>query len=136
MINCSSSLFNLRSFLLDNEDDDVISNALIKAMNQIESTAKQQKTSTSNKLDDDAALQKHKSHVLAKYSQVSDEELDYDDEQESSGNSLFQNTNTQDVEDRERKVRDAQHDVNLPERIALHRSHSFISGVCEKTREE
>ena len=136
MINCSSSLFNLRSFLLDNEDDDVISNALIKAMNQIESTAKQQKTSTSNKLDDDAALQKHKSHVLAKYSQVSDEELDYDDEQESSGNSLFQNTNTQDVEDRERKVRDAQHDVNLSERIALHRSHSFISGVCEKTREE
>lgn len=81
-------------------------------MNQIESNAKH-KTSTSNKIDNDVALQKHKSHVLAKYSQVSDEELDYDDEQESSGNTLFQNTNTQDVEERERKVRDAQHEVNI-----------------------
>ena len=85
-------------------------------MNQIESSAKQNRTSTSNKLDDDAALQKHKSHILAKYSQVSDEELDYDDEPESSGNALFQNTNTQDVEERERKTRDAIHEVDSPQR--------------------
>ena len=81
-------------------------------MNQIESNSKQHKTSTSNKHDDDAALQKHKSNVLAKYAEVSDEELDYGDEEGSSGNVLFQNTNTQDVEDRERKVRDVQHEVN------------------------
>lgn len=81
-------------------------------MNQIESNSKQHKTSTSNKVNDDAALQKHKSHVLAKYAEVSDEELDYEDEEGSSGNALFQNTNTQDVEDRERKIRDSQHEVN------------------------
>jgi hypothetical protein len=101
-------------FLAANEDDDVINNALINAMNQMESSAKQHRTSNdpnSNKLNDDAALQKHKSHVLAKYSQVSDEELDYDDEHESSGNALFQNTNAQDIEDREKKARELQHEV-------------------------
>ena len=93
-------------------------------MNQMESSAKQNRTSnesSSNKLNDDDALKKHKSHVLAKYSQVSDEELDYDDgdDHESSGNILFQNTNTQDVEDRERKARDVQHEVTKSSMIRI-----------------
>jgi hypothetical protein len=83
-------------------------------MNQMESTAKHHKSysdDNSNKLHDDVALKKHKSHVLAKYSEVSDEELDYGNDPESSGNVLFQNTNTQDIEDREKKSRELQHDV-------------------------
>ena len=100
--------------LVGNEDD-VINTALINAMNQMESSAKQHKSSgdnSSNKLNDDAALKKHKSHVLAKYSEVSEDELDDDDDNETSGNTLFQNTNTQDIEDREKKARDLQHEVN------------------------
>jgi len=83
-------------------------------MNQMESSAKQNKSYNDhnlNKLNDDVALKKHKSHVLAKYSEVSDDEFDYGDDQESSGNNLFQNTNTQDIEDREKKSRELQHDV-------------------------
>jgi len=83
-------------------------------MNQMESSAKQHRTSNdqnSNKLNDDAALKKHKSNVLAKYSQVSDEEPDSDDDHESSGNVLFQNTNAQDIEDRDKKSRELQHEV-------------------------
>jgi hypothetical protein len=82
-------------------------------MNQMESSAKQNRSyndPNSNKLDDDA-LKKHKSHVLAKYSEVSDEELDYGNDNESSGNILFQNTNAQDIEDREKKARELQHEV-------------------------
>ncbi len=109
---------------LVNEDDDAINNALINAMNQMESSAKQNRTSNdpnSHKLTDDDALKKHKSHVLAKYSQVSDEELDYDegDDHASTGNSLFQNTNTQDVEDRERKSRDSQQEVKRTPMIRI-----------------
>jgi uncharacterized linocin/CFP29 family protein len=83
-------------------------------MNQMESSAKQHKSyndPNSNKFNNDAASNKHKSHLLAKYSEVSDEELDYGNDQESSGNVLFQNTNTQDIEDREKKARDSQHEV-------------------------
>jgi hypothetical protein len=81
-------------------------------MNQMESSAKQHKSyNNSNKLNDDIALKKHKSNVLAKYSEVSDEEFDYGDDHELSGNNLFQNTNTQDIEDREKKSRELQHDV-------------------------
>jgi hypothetical protein len=84
-------------------------------MNQIESTAKLQKQSN-DKLDDDMALRKHKSHILAKYSEVSDEEFDNEDETgiENNGyseNSLFRNTNTQDVEDRDKKIRELQQEV-------------------------
>ncbi len=96
-------------------NDDAINTALINAMNQMESSAKQHKSpgdNSSNKLNDDAASKKHKSNVLAKYSEVSEEELDYDNDNETSGNALFQNTNTQDIEDRERKARDLQHEVN------------------------
>jgi hypothetical protein len=76
-------------------------------MNQIESTAKLQKQSN-NKFDDDISLRKYKSHILAKYSEVSDEEFDYEDElgvenNNYSENNLFRNTNTQDVEDRDKK---------------------------------
>jgi hypothetical protein len=83
-------------------------------MNQMQSSVKQQKPSSdhnSNKFDDDVALKKHKSHVLAKYSEVSDDELDYGEDNEAGGNALFQNTNTQDIEDREKKIRDTQHEV-------------------------
>lgn len=83
-------------------------------MNQMESSTKQQKLygdHNSNKSPDDA-LKKHKSHVLAKYSEVSDEEFDYENDDETSGNHLFQNTNTQDIEDREKKARESQHEVN------------------------
>ena len=86
------NLYGIFIYFLANEDDDVINTALINAMNQMESSSKQHRTSTdhnSNKFNDDDALKKHKSHVLAKYSQVSDEELDYEDEHQSSGNSLF-----------------------------------------------
>ena len=84
-------------------------------MNQMQSGKKQQKSSSdqnSLKSPDDAALKKHKSHVLAKYSEVSDEEFDYGNDQEASGNVLFQNTNTQDIEDREKKSRDLQQEVS------------------------
>ena len=83
-------------------------------MNQIESHTKQNKQSgdtASNRLNDDVVLKKHKSQVLAKYSEVSDEELDYGDELGTSDNSLFHNTNTQEVEDREKKVKELQHEV-------------------------
>jgi hypothetical protein len=80
-------------------------------MNQMESSIKQ-KQQNSNKFNDDAELKKHKSQVLAKYSEVSDEELDYGDEIGTSDNGMFHNTNTQDVEDREKKAKDVQHEVN------------------------
>jgi hypothetical protein len=83
-------------------------------MNQMESNIKQQKSygdHNSNKLNDDNASRKHKSHVLAKYSEVSDEELDYGNDHEASGNVLFHNTNTQDIEDREKKTRELQQEV-------------------------
>jgi len=70
-------------------------------MNQIESTAKLQKQSN-NKFDDDISLRKHKLHILEKYSEVSDEEFDYEDEL-GVENNLFRNTNIQDVEDRDKK---------------------------------
>jgi hypothetical protein len=84
-------------------------------MNHIESTAKQQKSSN-HKFNDDVAIRKHKSHILEKYSEISDEEFDYEDENgiENNGhseNSLFRNTNTQDVEDRDRKSRESQQEV-------------------------
>ncbi|UJR13785.1 hypothetical protein I4U23_000795 [Adineta vaga] len=99
----------------DKDNDDAISTALINAMNRMESSTKQQKSSSdlnSNKSADDVALRKHKSQVLAKYSEISEDELDYDDDQETSGNSLFQNNNAQEIEDRERKSRELQHDVH------------------------
>lgn len=83
-------------------------------MNQMESTVKQQKQSSdhcSSKLNEDLALRKHKSQVLAKYSEISDEEIDYDNEDEKNDNGLFQNTNAQSIEDREKKTREVQHEV-------------------------
>ncbi len=84
-------------------------------MNQIESTAKQQKQSNNN-FDDDSASRKHKSHIIAKYAEVSDGE--FDDEDETAGentgyseNVLFRNTNTQDIVDQEKKIREVQHEV-------------------------
>ena len=59
----------IKNYLWTNEDDN--------AMNQMESTVKQQK---------------HKSQILAKYSEVSDEEIDYGEEQETNDNDLFQST--------------------------------------------
>ncbi|CAF1222209.1 unnamed protein product [Adineta ricciae] len=97
------------------KDDDAINNALINAMNQIESTSKLHRSpgdTNWNKSSDDAALKKHKSQVLAKYSEVSDEEFDYGDDDEANSNVLFQNTNTQDIEDREKKVRELQHETH------------------------
>jgi hypothetical protein len=102
---------------VENQDDhDAISTALINAMNQIESTAKQQKQ-LNNKCDDDSALRKHKSQIIAKYAEISDGE--FDDEDETAGentgyseNSLFRNTNTQDIENQEKKIREIQHEVN------------------------
>lgn len=94
-------------------------------MNQMESTAKQNKSyNDSHKLNDDAALKKHKSRILEKYSEVSDDELDYGDDNESSGNNIFHNTNAQEIEDRERKSRELQSDVkknknNLFKKIQL-----------------
>lgn len=114
--NTYTSLNKYSNNLVSNEDDDAINNALINAMNQMESTAKQNKSlNDSNKLNDDVALKKHKSHILAKYSEVSDEELDYGNDDESSGNNLFQNTNAQDVEDRDRKSREIQSEVKIIE---------------------
>lgn len=101
---------------MTSKDDDAINNALINAMNQIESSSKLHRSpgdANSNKSSDDVALKKHKSQVLAKYSEVSDEEFDYGDEDEASSNALFQNTNTQDIEDREKKVRELQQEVRL-----------------------
>ncbi|CAF1423710.1 unnamed protein product [Rotaria sordida] len=98
-----------------NKDDDAINNALINAMNQMESTIKQQKQNNdhnSNKFHDDIALKKHKSQVLAKYSEISDEEIDYGIEHETNDNDLFQNTNAQVIEDREKKTRELQHETH------------------------
>ncbi|CAF2996618.1 unnamed protein product [Rotaria sp. Silwood2] len=98
-----------------NEDDDAINNALINAMNQMESTAKQQKQTNdhnSNKYHDDLVLKKHKSQVLAKYSEISDEEIDYGIEHETTDNDLFQNINAQAIEDREKKARESQHEAH------------------------
>lgn len=81
-------------------------------MNQIQSNAKNQRSSNTTAEND--SMKKHKSQILAKYSQVSDEEFDYDDDeqqQQSMSNGLFQNNNTQDVEDRERKSRELQQEV-------------------------
>jgi len=121
--------------------DDAINTALINAMNQIESTAKQQKQSN-NKFDDDSDLRKHKSQIIAKYAEISDEE--FDDEDETAGeytgyseNSLFRNTNTQDIEDQEKKIREIQHEVkekinNLFNDI----TKKLILGIYKTTRKE
>ena len=95
---------------VDQQDDDAINTALINAMNQMESTAKQ-KDLNANKFNEDAILKKQKTQVLAKYSEVSDEEFDYGDEGETQGNGLFHNTNTQEVEERDKKAREIQHEV-------------------------
>jgi hypothetical protein len=91
-------------------NDDAINTALINAMNNMQTSSKQVKTSTSRSLDD-VALKKHKCQVLAKYSEVSDEEFDYDNQSGTSANGLFHNTNAQEIEDRERKAREGQHEV-------------------------
>ena len=97
------------------KDDDAISTALINAMNQMQTTAKQHKSSpNSNKLNEEhMALKINKSHVLAKYSEVSDEELDYGHEEGASDNGVFHNNNAQEIEDREKKARELQHEVKL-----------------------
>jgi hypothetical protein len=98
------------------DDDDALSTALINAMNRMESSAKQGRHGTdsnANKLTDDAASKKHKSHVLAKYSEISDEELDYGDEVGATDNGIFHNTNSQDIDDREKKVKELQQEVNV-----------------------
>ena len=94
-------------------DDDAINTALINAMNQIESTARQQKP---NKTNEDAALKKHRDQVLAKYSEVSDDEFGYDDETNgatSQDNGLFQNNNSQEIDERDKRAREAAHEVNI-----------------------
>lgn len=94
------------------DDVDAINTALINAMNQFESTARQQKP---NKPNDDVVSQKQKSQVLAKYSEVSDEEFGYEDEINGSATQnagLFQNTNSQDIEDREKRARETAHEVS------------------------
>ena len=55
--------------LATSKDDDAINNALINAMNQIESTSKLHRSpgdANWNKSSDDAALKKHKSQAVAK----------------------------------------------------------------------
>ncbi|CAF1254191.1 unnamed protein product [Rotaria magnacalcarata] len=95
-------------------DDDAMNDALINAMNQMESAMKQKQNNDHdlNKANDDLASKKHKSQVLAKYSEVSDEESDNEDEHETNANNLFQNTNTQIIEDREKKSRELQHEAH------------------------
>lgn len=111
--NKKNTFYEYLNYLVLNEGDDAINDALINAMNQMESAMKQKQNNDNNshKHNDDAALRKHKSQVLAKYSEISDEDLDYEDEQETSEGNLFQNTNAQMIEDRERKSREAQHEV-------------------------
>lgn len=103
-------------------DDDVINNTLINAMNQMESTVKQRDSAT-NKTNEDSVSRRQKSQLLAKYSEVSDEELDYGDTEEMSrSEALFHNTNSQEVEDRERRAREAQQEV---------RTNKIISTFCQ-----
>ena len=99
--------------------DDTINDVLIDAMNQMESTFKQQKqygNHNSNKLNNNTELEKHKSQLLAKYSEISDEELDYGDEHEVDDYDLFQNRNARNVEDREKQIRQLQHEVSINDR--------------------
>jgi hypothetical protein len=112
---CVNHYSNLNCLVASN-DDDAINTALINAMNRMESSVKQKSStdSSSHRSGDDLASKKHKSQVLAKYSEVSDEELDYDDEHEGGSNALFHNTNSQEIEDREKKARELQHEVIDP----------------------
>ena len=103
-----------------------MSAAMINAMNRMESSARHNRhgtDSSANKLTDDAASKKHKSHVLAKYSEISDEELDYGDEVGTAETGMFHNTNSQDIDDREKKVREVQQEVNASRASSL--SHSL-----------
>jgi hypothetical protein len=118
------------------DEDDAMSAALINAMNRMESSARQNRHGTdnnANKFTDDAASKKHKSHVLAKYSEISDEELDYGDEAGATDNGMFHNTNSQDIDDREKKVRELQQEVNaLAWIVSL--SIESLSVHCRHTR--
>ena len=115
-----------------------MSAALINAMNRLESSARQNRHGTDNKLTDDAASKKHKSHVLAKYSEISDEELDYGEEVGTPDNGLFHNTNSQDIDDREKKVRELQQEVNARSASSLSKSSlcQSIVGTQEATGEK
>ncbi|CAF1158671.1 unnamed protein product [Adineta steineri] len=117
-----------------NTDDDVINTVLINAMNQMESTSKQHKSyidHNSNKLNDDAASKKHKSQVLAKYSEVSDEEFDYGNDSETAGNGIFHNTNSQDIEDREKQSREMQQEVHKQKQ-----EKNKVDAVNQKQKDE